>query len=98
MVARNVDLTADRTNHLWAVALGILFICMYASKVHAKLDYYNSLFLNIHVDVTHRGVNPEGLGGRDPSFWAGGRGGSQGVVKYYYILSCPGSIFESGHL
>src|SRR6218665_2503979 len=38
-----------------------------------------------------------GLGSRDPQIlrWgvAGGRGG---VVKYYYILSCTGSMFESG--
>src|SRR6218665_3307983 len=39
-----------------------------------------------------------------PRFWAGGSpGGSQGgrwsrrpVLKYYYILSCTGSMFESG--
>src|SRR6218665_3571813 len=39
-----------------------------------------------------------------PRFWAGlSQGGSQGgrwgrgrVVKYYYILSCTGSMFESG--
>ena len=38
-------------------------------------------------------VNPGGLGGRNPRFWAGGRGGSQGgswrrgrVVKYILYL------------
>src|SRR6218665_335314 len=55
-----------------------------------------------------RGVNP-GAEGRDPHIL--GRGvvwGSQGwpqvgrwgrgrVVKYYYILSCTGSMFESGY-
>jgi len=47
------------------------------------------------------GVNP-GVGGRDPPDFGQGRswGGSQGgrgrVVKYYYTLSCTGSMFESG--
>jgi len=35
-----------------------------------------------------------GLGGRDPHIL--GRGGRGRVVKYYYILSCTGSMFESG--
>src|SRR6218665_3410990 len=47
----------------------------------------------------------QGAEGREPRFWAGGaQGGSQGgrwsrgrVVKYYYILSCTGSMFESGY-
>ena len=47
------------------------------------------------------GVNPGELGGRDPpDFGQGVAGGSQGgrgrVVKYYYILSCTESMFESG--
>ena len=35
-----------------------------------------------------------------PDFGQGGHGGPRGgrgwVVKYYYILSCTGSMFESG--
>ena len=27
----------------------------------------------------------------------GGRKGGRGVVKYYYVLSCTGSMFESGN-
>ena len=47
------------------------------------------------------GVNPEGLGVSRPLiFWAGDLrglvGGRGRVVKHYYILSCTGSIFESG--
>jgi len=43
-----------------------------------------------------RGVNPQGLGGRDPpDFGQGGRGR---VMNYYYILSYTGSMFESGDL
>jgi len=34
-----------------------------------------------------------GLGVATPRLWPGGRGR---IVKYYYILSCTGSIFESG--
>jgi len=42
-----------------------------------------------------------GWGSRTPRFWAegvvGGRLGGRGrVVKYYYILLCTGSLFESG--
>ena len=44
-----------------------------------------------------RGVNPGGLGGsQPPDFGQGGRGDRGRVVKYYYILSCTESIFESG--
>jgi len=52
--------------------------------------------------LTTRGVNPGGWGSRHPDFGQGvvGRSGSRGgrgrVVKYYYILSCTGSMFESG--
>jgi len=46
------------------------------------------------MDPPDRDVNPGELwGSRAPRFWAGGRGR---VVKYYYILSCTGSMFESG--
>jgi len=34
------------------------------------------------------------VGSRDPQIL--GRGSQEGVVKYYYILSCTGSMFESG--
>src|SRR6218665_2938600 len=42
-----------------------------------------------------------GWGFATPRFWAGGcgglgKGGCGRVVKCYYILSCTGSIFESG--
>src|SRR6218665_1962803 len=44
-----------------------------------------------------------GVGGRDPQILGRGSWGSQGgagglsrVVKYYYILSCTGSMLESG--
>src|SRR6218665_1932222 len=51
-----------------------------------------------------RGVNP-GAEGRDPQILGrGSQGRSQGgrwsrgpVVKYYHILSCTGSMFESGY-
>src|SRR6218665_2561476 len=56
----------------------------------------------VHYNVVIRGVNFGGLGSRPPDFgqWgrrgvAGGRGGRGLVVKYYYILSCTGSMFES---
>src|SRR6218665_2256394 len=51
------------------------------------------------------GVNPGGWEGvATPRFWAGRLWGVAGggvgyrgrVVKYYYILSCTGSMFESG--
>ena len=43
------------------------------------------------------GVNPMGVGGvTTPRFWAGESGGRGRVVKHYYILSCSGSMFESG--
>jgi len=56
------------------------------------------------VDPT-RGVNPGGVGGRDPQIFGResrggsqeGRGGRGRVVKYYYILSYVGSMFESGY-
>jgi len=35
------------------------------------------------------------VGGRDPRFWAGGRGSRRGVVEYYYSLSCTLGMFES---
>jgi len=41
------------------------------------------------------GVNPGGLGVVTPRFWSGGLWGRRGVVKYYYILSCTGNMFES---
>ena len=51
----------------------------------------------------YTGVNPGGGGVTTPRFWAGGHGDRRGVVggrgrvvKHYYILSCTGSIFESG--
>ena len=47
------------------------------------------------------GASILGAEGRDPRFWVGGRREgrwSRGqVVKYYYILSCTGSMFESGY-
>ena len=45
------------------------------------------------------GVNPGELGVETPRFLAGvvGSQWSRGrVAKYYYILSCTGSMFESG--
>jgi len=52
--------------------------------------------------VRVRGVNPGELGGRDPQILGRGVMGSQGgrgrVDKYYYILSCTGSMFESGDI
>jgi len=44
------------------------------------------------------GVNPGSWGVATPptDFGLGGRGGSHGVVKHFYILSSTGSIFESG--
>src|SRR6218665_58720 len=58
------------------------------------------VFLLVIVELAI-GVNPGGLGGRAPQILGRGAvGGSQGscgrVAKYYYILSCTGSIFESG--
>jgi len=40
-----------------------------------------------------------GLGSRPPDFGqgvVGVAGGSRRVMKYYYILSCTGSVFKSG--
>jgi len=43
------------------------------------------------------GASILGAGGRDPPvFGQEGRGVAHGVVKYYDILSCTGSMFESG--
>jgi len=45
------------------------------------------------------GASILGLGVTTPTFWAGGRGVAGDrrlVVKYYYILLCTGSMFESG--
>ena len=49
-------------------------------------------FCSLGVELASIGVNPGGLGGRDPlDFGQGRRGGSRRgrgrVVKYYYILS-----------
>src|SRR6218665_2260268 len=47
------------------------------------------------------GVSILGPEGRDPQILgrgvAGGRWSRGRVVKYYYILSCTGSMFESGY-
>jgi len=48
--------------------------------------------------ITNIGCNPGGWGVTTPRFWAGGRGGCGRVVKHCYILSCTGSMFESGDL
>src|SRR6218665_3223917 len=55
--------------------------------------------------ITIQGRQSWGLRVATPRFWAdGSHGGSQGgrwgrgrVVKYYYILLCTGSMFESGY-
>ena len=53
----------------------------------------------IHVS---RGVNPGGWRSRPPDFGqrvvgvAGDRGGHGRILKYYYTLSCAGSMFENG--
>ena len=52
-------------------------------------------FAVVYTDYTI-GVNPGGLGVAAPRFWAGESWGRGRVVKYYYILSCTGSMFESG--
>ena len=59
-----------------------------ASSIFEELC--DSLKFNVRV-VEGRGVNPGGS--RPPEFAQGGRGR---VVKYYYILSCTGSMLESG--
>jgi len=56
--------------------------------------------------ATMQGGQSWGVGGREPPYFGqGGRGVAGGrcvswtrgrVVTYYYILSCTGSIFESG--
>ena len=57
----------------------------------ARAEILNHIFASMC-----RGVNPGGWGVA-PDFGHGGRSGSRGlVVKYYYILSCTGSMFESG--
>ena len=57
------------------------------------------------VPIILRGVNPGGVwGSQPPDFGLRGRGGVAGgslggrgrVVKYYYILSCTKTLFESG--
>ena len=55
----------------------------------------------MNLRLNSRGGNPEGFGGRDHQIL--GRGVvwvpgvvDGGVVKYYYILLCTGSMFESG--
>ena len=56
----------------------------------------NKMFLSIGLDLlyplNHRRQS-WGLGSRPPDFGQGGRGR---VIKYQYILSCTGSMFESG--
>jgi len=46
------------------------------------------------------GASILGVGVRDPQILGrgglGGRGDRGRVVRYYYILSCTGSMFESG--
>ena len=50
--------------------------------------------------IVTRGINPGGWVGCDPQILnrgvVGVRGGHGRVVKYYYILSCTGSMFEIG--
>src|SRR6218665_1943357 len=47
-----------------------------------------------------KGVNP-GAEGRDPQILGrgsqGGRWSRERVMKYYYIVSCTGGMFESGY-
>src|SRR6218665_3781778 len=57
----------------------------------------------VHGKLRHRRQSWGVGGSRPPDFWQGGcRGGrrgfagGRGVVKYYYIGSCTGSVFESG--
>ena len=59
---------------------------------------YSFIHSFIHSDNLYR-THSEALllkvGGLDPpDFGQEGRRGPQGVVKYYYILSCTGSMFE----
>jgi len=54
------------------------------SKVLSPYSPYLSLF--------NTGVSILGLGVQPPDFGQGGRG----LVVKYYILSCTGSMFESG--
>src|SRR6218665_1720782 len=46
----------------------------------------------------HQGRQSWGVGGHDPQILSSGglQGGCGRVVKYYYILSCTESMFESG--
>jgi len=67
---------------------------------------FHALILNNTKLITktcqsRRGVNPGGLGGRDPQGFGDGvlgelHGGLGGVVKYYFSLSCTLSMFEIG--
>src|SRR6218665_29393 len=76
-------------------------------KIEVELMTVSSAYIDLF-----RGVNPGCWRvRRTPRFCAGGRGGAWGrgvaggrggaggrgwVVKYYHILSCTGSMFESG--
>src|SRR6218665_1696623 len=84
--------------------------CFHHSFLEAS-SYFSILPLVIHsswkrlLSHCYLGASILGLRVATPIFWAGGScGGSQGgrlsrgrVVKYYYILSCTGSMFESGY-
>ena len=81
--------------------------CMLAGESMISSNMTISAFhrtqkLRFNVPQTHRRQS-WGVGGRDPQILGRGvvgvAGGSQGrgrVIKYYYILSCTGSMFESG--
>ena len=65
------------------------------SYVVARLGLELETFRTQGPDPTTHGHRRQswGVGGRGKA--QGGRGGREGVVKYYYSLFCRGSMFES---
>ena len=82
-------------------------LVLYAWLTSGALEVWKLRFRSGDVVSIVIGVNPGGLGVATPQSFGrgswGSQGGSQGgswgcgrVVKYYYILSCTDSMFESG--
>src|SRR6218665_2358301 len=90
---------------LFLLEVSPLSLYVPSSSVVWFLLSLTGIFLLLPVLTPHLGAE-----GRDPQILGRGvagrvaQGGSQGgrrsrgrVVKYYYILSCTGSMFESGY-
>jgi len=83
-----------RNYPLYSGLCSVMYIIMNKAACNAYASQFTVL-------SRPQGRQSWGLGVATPIFWARGRtvgrrGGRGRVTKYYYILSCTGSMFESG--